>query len=70
MRKSKAAILVGMGLMTAASYVNAAHAYHVSHGKKAVEISIHESAERTALISSDDWGSPAMDAGSAVDVRP
>jgi hypothetical protein len=61
MRKSKAVILLGMGVIIAASYMNAAHPSHFPRQKPAVGISGNVGADRVALVSSDDWGSPRTD---------
>ena len=58
MQKTKAALLVGMGLMAAASYLNAAHTTRIAQHKPTVEISTKVMPGSMEMVSSDDWDSP------------
>ncbi len=53
LQKSKAAILLGMGVMIAATFLNAAHPVRVKPAKTAVEISAN-------ISTADDWDSPSV----------
>ena len=55
-KKSKAAILLGMGMMIAASYLNAARPNRIAPTKAPVEIQAN-------ISSADEWDTPFLNNG-------